>query len=143
MVLAYPCDSGEKYAIGIASAASVRGKPSPPQGLDSTEGDRLRETLRPRPQSSRNPAPARAQPGAVLDPDRRDAKRRLSLRERARDAEARARAAAARARRADRPFAGEARRLRDHQLSQGVACRSLSNAATRGEGPQSRGRCAP
>ena len=95
------------------------------------------EAIRPCSQSARDPAPARPEPGAVLDADRRHPERRLALRKRTRDAEAGARAAAARARRADRPVAGEARRLRDHQLSQGIASRPVPQPAPRGEEPAS------
>src|SRR5947199_6740032 len=61
-----------------------------------------REDLRSRSKSPGDSPAAGAQSGAVLDPDRRDAERRLALRERARDAEAGARAAAPRACGADR-----------------------------------------
>src|SRR5678810_531209 len=74
------------------------------------------EILRSRFESPGNPAPARNEPGAILDANRRHAERRLALRERPRNAAAREGVAAARARRADRSFAGEACRLRDHQL---------------------------
>ena len=47
-----------------------------------------RETVRTCPQSARDPAPPGAEPGTVLDADRRHAERRLALRERTRDAEA-------------------------------------------------------
>ena len=47
------------------------------------------------------------------------------------------RVAAARSRRADRPVAGQAGRLRNHQLSQGIASGPVPHAAPRGEEPAS------
>jgi len=74
-------------------------------GLHSPSEAHFRETLRPRTKSPGNSSPARAEPGAILDADRRHAERRLAVRERSRDAQAGARAAAPRSRRADRPVA--------------------------------------
>src|SRR5689334_2807907 len=90
------------------------------------------EILRSRAESERDSAPAWHEPGAVLDADRRHAERWFTLRKRARDAAAGEGVAAARARRADRFVASQARRLRDHQLSEGAAPGSLSEPSSRG-----------
>src|SRR5665213_166928 len=67
-----PCGksrNGQKYAIGIGFCRCPHG---------SLQRD-LCETARTRTQSARNPPPSGTQPGAILDADRRHAKRRITL----------------------------------------------------------------
>src|SRR5206468_2219886 len=77
--------------------------------------------------------PAGFESGAILDADRRHAKRRLALRKRTRNASAGQGVAASCSCRTDRSFASQARRLRNHQLHQGFPSRSLSKFASGGE----------
>src|SRR5215467_11453512 len=99
--------------------------------IGNHQDDKARETLRPSSKSARDSPPPWFEPGTVLDTDRRDPKRRVTLRKRPRDAQACARAFAPGSRRADRLVASQARRLRNHQLSQGIASGSVSQLEAR------------
>src|SRR6267378_3335199 len=89
------------------------------------------EATRPH-QPAGNPQAPGPEPGGILDPDRRNTKRRLALRKRPHDAQARAPAAAACPCRAHRSQPGEERGLRDHRSSEIATCRSLSEPAQGG-----------